>query len=326
MGAVKQLARIGLHRLGGLRPILWRSRNKFRILTYHRFTPELYPSVEEDLNRQCAFLKRHFELVPLAEIGQSLQSGRKLPPNALAITIDDGYRDFLLNAFPVFREWKIPATIYLITDFLDGKLWPWWNQVEYAVMHTTLASVTLALIPAGSTQTLHLGSRDQKEQAVSTICAQVVKVPNQTRLDFLRTLPDLFQVELPVHAPVEYSPLTWDEVRVLAQAGIEFGAHTMTHPILPNLEDPESIYEEIAGSGKRLEQELGRAPMHFCYPNGDFNEAVLQAVERCGFQTAVTVRSGMNIPAEPRYLLKRLSIDPDFSDYYFRELVAGLQS
>ena len=34
----------------------------------------------------------------------------------------------------------------------------------------------------------------------------------------------------------------------------------------------------------------------------------------------------MNIPAEPRYLLKRLSIDPDFSDYYFRELVAGLQS
>ena len=63
----------------------------------------------------------------------------------------------------------------------------------------------------------------------------------------------------------------------------------MTHPILPNLEDPESIYEEIAGSGKRLEQELGRAPMHFCYPNGDFNEAVLQAVERCGFQTAVTV-------------------------------------
>ena len=106
----------------------------------------------------------------------------------------------------MFREWKIPATIYLITDFLDGKLWPWWNQVEYAVMHTTLASVTLALIPAGSTQTLHLGSRDQKEQAVSTICAQVVKVPNQTRLDFLRTLPDLFQVELPVHAPVEYSP------------------------------------------------------------------------------------------------------------------------
>jgi peptidoglycan/xylan/chitin deacetylase (PgdA/CDA1 family) len=325
-GAVKRLARIGLHQLGGLRPLFWRSRNKFRILTYHRFATNLYPSVEADLKRQCAFLRRHFEIVSLAEIGQSLQSGRKLPPNALAVTIDDGYRDFLLDAFPVFREWKIPATIYLITDFLDGKLWPWWNQVEYAVMHTTLASVTVALIPAGSPQTLHLGSREQKEHAVTSICAQVVRIPNQDRLNLLRVLPELFQVDLPGKAPAEYSPLTWDEVRFLAEAGIEFGAHTKTHPILPSLKDPESIHQEIAGSKDRIEQELGRAALHFCYPNGDFNDAALQSVERCGFQTAVTTRSGMNAPGEPRYTLKRLSVEPGQFDDYFREQLAGLHS
>lgn len=323
---IKRLVRIGLHRLGGLRPILWSTRNKFRILTYHRFAPGLYPDVEQDLNRQCAFLKRHFELVPMAEIAQSLQSGRHLPPNALAITIDDGYRDFLLNAFPVFREWRIPATIYLITDFLDGKLWPWWNQVEYAVMHTTLPSVTFALIPASSPQTLPMASQHHKEQAVTSICGQIVRIPNQSRLDFLRVLPELFQVDLPGKAPAEYSPLTWDEVRFLAQDGIEFGGHTMTHPVLPNLEDPESIHREIAGSGKRVEQELGRAPLHFCYPNGDFNEAALRSVERCGFQTAVTTRPGMNAPGVPRHMLKRLSVEPRMSDYYFRELLAGLHS
>ena len=324
--AVKQLARIALHRLGGLRPLLWRSRNKFRILTYHRFSSHLYPSVEPDLKRQCEFLKRHFVLVSLAEIGESLQSGRELPPNALAVTVDDGYRDVLVNAFPVFQAWKIPATVFLISDFLDGKLWPWWDQVEYAALHTNLPSVTISLLPGGAPQALPLRSREQKEHTVSTICAQVVKVPNQTRLDFLRALPDLLQVELPVQAPAEYSPLTWDEVRFLSETGTEFGAHTRTHPILTSLEDSEAVYREIADSKKRIEQELGRAPLHFCYPNGDFNEAALQSVERCGFQTAVTTRPGMNAPGEPRYMLKRLSVRPGMPDDYFREMLAGLHS
>ena len=319
--ALKRLARIGMHQLGGLQPILWRSRNKYRILTYHRFAPELYPSVEVDLQKHCAFLRKYFEVIPLAEIGRCIDSGQKLPPNALAVTIDDGYRDFFEVAFPVFRTWKIPATVFLITDFLDGKLWPWWNQIEYAVMHTQVPYLTSELRPG---ETLPLANRDQKVQAVSTLCLDIAKLRNKARLDFMRVLPELLRVDLPSKLPRQYQPMSWDEVRSLAGNGIEFGAHTKTHPVLTSLEDPESVYDEVAGSKARLDQELGQATLHFCYPNGDWNDAVLKAVERCNFQTAVTTKPGFNGPGAHRYRLHRLSVEPGFPDYYFREEVAGL--
>jgi peptidoglycan/xylan/chitin deacetylase (PgdA/CDA1 family) len=122
----------------------------------------------------------------------------------------------------------------------------------------------------------------------------------------------------------EYAALTWDEVRRLAGAGVEFGAHSKTHPILPLVEDEASIEEEIVGSKTRLEQELGRPAIHFCYPNGDYDDAVVEVVARRGFQTAVVVDAGLNKPPANRYLLKRLSVALYYSDDYFRELVAGM--
>ena len=325
MSLVKNLARIGLHQMGGLRPILWRSRKSFRILTYHRFSPAIYPDSQVSLAKQCAFLKERFHLVSLSEIGQSLQTGRPLPDSALAVTIDDGYRDILMDAFSIFQKFEIPVTVFLITDFIDRKLWPWWNQVEYAVRHAGVSSVHFSL-PGSLPATYSLLAAQEKEHACTAICAQVKGVPNNTRVAFIRKLPELFQVDLPAVAPPEYAALHWDEIRTLAKAGMEFGAHTVTHPILPNVEDPESVYSEIADSKKRIEQELGRNVPHFCYPNGDFNDTVLQAVERCGFQTAVTTRSGLNTLSEPRYLLKRLSAEPGIAQDYFCEELAGLHS
>jgi peptidoglycan/xylan/chitin deacetylase (PgdA/CDA1 family) len=327
-GALKQLARAGLHRWGGLRPILWKSRRNFRILTYHRFSPTLYPSVRADLERQCAFLARHFQMVPLAEIGRAMETGKQLPPNALTVTIDDGYRDFFAEAFPVFNAWGVPATVFLITDFIDGKLWPWWNQVEYAVEHSRAATVRLPIFQdtpgQDSPPELFRRTEEERIRTTSVICGKLVRVPNQVRLDFLRMLPELFQVDIPSHAPAEFAALTWDEIRSMREVGVEFGAHTKTHPVLTNVEDTDSIHEEVAGSKARIETELKCATLHFCYPNGDFHEAALEAVERCGFQTAVTTQPGMNRRGAHRYRLKRFSVEPNLSDYYFREEVAGM--
>ena len=320
------IARFALHRLGGLRPLIWSSRNRFRILTYHRFSPAVFPKGPEILERQCAFLRRRFHPVPLAEIARSLETGAPLPPKALAVTVDDGYRDFFLDGFPIFRRWQIPVTVYLVTDFLDGKLWPWWNQVDYAARHGRAARVSLSLFADRAGQELPLGTGDERERAAVVIGGQLVKAPHRVRLAFLEALPALFDVEIPPQPPPEHAALTWDEVRQLAAAGVEFGSHTRTHPILPNMEDRSLAEEEIAGSKARIEQELERPVIHFCYPNGDYDDATVAAVARCGFQTAVTIRRGCNAPREDRYLLKRLSVDPGGSDEYFRESVAGLHN
>jgi peptidoglycan/xylan/chitin deacetylase (PgdA/CDA1 family) len=322
--AIKRVARIGLHQLGGLRSILWSTRSSFRILTYHRFSPELYPGGQAALDRQCEFLKGHFRVTPLSEIARSLSGGAPLPPGTLAITIDDGYRDILTDAFPVFDKWKIPATVFLISDFLDGKIWPWWDQVSYAVMHTRKESVCIWMNE--DAYEVALKTRAEKEQAIFELTERMKRIPNRSRVRLMESLPGSFEVELPREPPREGGALAWKEARKLADAGIEFGAHTKTHPVLPNVEDADTLEEEIAGSKARIEQELGRPVIHFCYPNGDWNDASESVVERCGFASAVTTEAGLNRPGANRYRLKRLSADPGLAHEYFREQAAGMHA
>jgi hypothetical protein len=134
---IKDLSRICLHRFGLINTFSWYNRNRFQILFYHRFTDSKGCDYSGVLENQCAYISEQFTPVSMSQIADHLGHGASLPPRAVATTIDDGYRDFLTVAFPLFHAHKIPVTVYLITDFLDGRLWPWWNKVDYAVQHTS---------------------------------------------------------------------------------------------------------------------------------------------------------------------------------------------
>ena len=54
----------------------------------------------------------------------------------MAVTVDDGYRNFLLHGHPIFRRARIPVTVYVVGQFSDGRLWLWWDQIEFGLEHT----------------------------------------------------------------------------------------------------------------------------------------------------------------------------------------------
>lgn len=88
----------------------------------------------------------------------------------------------------------------------------------------------------------------------------------------------------------EPAPLmSWSELDGLVEAGLEIGAHTISHPHLPELRDKEEIAREITGSRDVLEERYKRPVPTFAYPYGDYNDAVLEVVETAGFSAAVTV-------------------------------------
>lgn len=321
---IKNLARLSLHRLGGLQALFWYHRSSFQILTYHRFSDIQGIDTVNVLRRQFSYIRKHFHPVSLSQIQRALNGQATLPPKAVAITVDDGYRDFLSVAFPLFQEYQLPVTVYLISDFIDGRLWPWWDQLEYALQRTTKPYFENGLAGENQHRPLPLRSDAERQSAYAALCAALTRVPNHTRLAVLEHLPQTLAVELPKPAPPQYAALTWDEVRMLKNSGVEFGGHSTTHPILTALEDAQSVYAEVAESKRRIEEELQCPVIHFAYPNGDFNETIVAAVKRCGFLSAATVLSGSCSTSTDPYLLKRRSIELDFSDDYFREMLAGV--
>lgn len=79
--------------------------------------------------RYCRFFKEHFQVVPLREIVSRLERGQDLRHH-LAITFDDGYDDNFENAAPVLERLSLPATFFVVSQWIGTDVVPWWDREE----------------------------------------------------------------------------------------------------------------------------------------------------------------------------------------------------
>ena len=322
---MKRILKLAAQRLfhhgGGLNLVRRKNRHAARILMYHRFSNPV------SLEMQCIYLKQHYELLSMLELSEHLESGRSFPLNSVAITVDDGYRDFLKVAFPVFSRHGIPVTVFLVTDFLDRKMWLWPDVVKYAFEHTAHTRAEID-IPTRRRLSLPLDTMGARLRAAQWAIEEAKTLTNRDRLFLVDNVTERLQITLPQETPDHYQPLCWDEVRSLARSGVEFGAHTRTHSILSKMSDARELQDEVVGSKKRIEAELNVPVFHFCYPNGraaDIGDAAIAAVRDANFRTAVTTEGGLNSACSDRFLLRRIGLEPDFPELYFRQCVAGFR-
>lgn len=315
--ALKSLIRNVFHAAGGLALTRRMRADGVRILTFHRF-PRAH---SENLTAHCRYLRENYMPVALSAAVAALYGEISLPPQAVAVTIDDGYQDIAQVAGPIFREYAIPATVFLATGFIDRWTWLWVDQVRYVLTNSRQATTSLA----GATYPL--ATPAQREAAIAAWKEQAKAWSEAERLDALSALPVEHRIEFPVACPPDIAPLSWDEVRSLRQHGFEFGAHTVTHPILSRLPNYVTLHREIAGSKQRIDEELKQDTAVFCYPNGravDISEDTRHVVREAGFRAAVTTMSGRSFRGDDPYLLRRISVDASDTPRYFRERVAEL--
>lgn len=83
--------------------------------------------------RHCRFFRRHFQVVPLRELVHRLECGHSLDHH-LAITFDDGYRDNFEIARPMLEKLSLPATFFVVTDWIGSDVVPLWDR-ERGVRH-----------------------------------------------------------------------------------------------------------------------------------------------------------------------------------------------
>ena len=218
------------------------------ILTYHSLdeggsvisvAPKVFAAQMQSLAQSGKRVVKLDEVAHLLDIGES----------AVAITFDDGFRNFLEHAAPVLAQYNFPATVFLVTAH----------------------------------------------------CGRDNGWPTQ---------------------PKDVAPqplLSWDEVKSLHAAGIQFGAHSQSHPILTRL-PPDAAEAEMVGSKRAVEVALGGPVESFAYPYGacDTHTRVLA---RRHFHVACGVELGYATRNSDRLELERLDMyywrnKPDLSDLF----------
>ncbi|HET9952713.1 MAG TPA: polysaccharide deacetylase family protein [Candidatus Eisenbacteria bacterium] len=309
-------ARFGLRRdASGKAAAPWIARrvdHAYHVLLYHRVNDEHArffagtPSArfERDLERML----EQGPALPLLEVVERALA-RDVPPGAWAVTFDDGYRDNFTNAFPILRRLGVPATIFLATGPMDDRRPLWHDRVFDAF---TDAGDTSLELDGRSYDLADDRARRAALQAFLGIVRRMEPAARTARIDSL-----LERLGVAERTQVDRM-LRWSDAREMGGKGIDFGGHTVTHPILSRM-PVELAAREIADCRDRIEANLGVRVSLFAYPNGtraDYDAGVVRAVKDAGYRAAVTTEWGANRAGDDPMTLRRVGLwgpDPNLA-------------
>jgi peptidoglycan/xylan/chitin deacetylase (PgdA/CDA1 family) len=259
-----------------------------------------------DFDRQCAYLKAHYQVISLDEMVTRVATGRALPPRAVALTFDDGYLDNYTQAFPILSRHGLPATFYVTTGCIDNRSILWTGLLRFVIFRTQ--------VPVIETQgprafRLPVQTPTERAAAFTELVITMKNIPTTDRLALLESVRQAGRMD--DLSPLRSIMMTWDQVREMRRAGMSFGAHTVTHPNLPNA-TPEEARAEITGSRDHLSEQIGERVRHFSYPNGrgsaHLTDAVKDLVRGADFDSATTSITGSVVAGDDVYALRRIGI------------------
>jgi len=241
----------------------------------------------------------------------------------ILFTIDDGYRDFYEYAFPLFKKYNLPATVFLTTDFVDQKRHLWWDIIKFAHKKNSIHLQNSLKNMCGFSYAPKRG--DQLREVIEVL----KKFPDAQKNNLIRRVGKELGIQTDGLFCEIDMPLSWGQIREMAEFGIEFYPHTKSHPILSMLER-ESVREEVESSKERVEAETKKQAPFFCYPNGhwnDFNQETISILKTAGVQASFTAEEGFNVPGPGKqdlFRLHRYSLPTEF--LRFKQIVSGFEA
>ena len=285
------------------------------IVYYHSFTRDPADQLDtrpalihrmEDFVHSLDFIKRYFQVASLDQVVETLKQGQTFPRPTVVLTVDDGYENNYDILFPMLKKEALPATIFLTTDLIGTNRRIWSDTLAEVIRETDRPEIHLSgLFPI---ENFSLRTPAQKRESYIRISERLKDLPSKERESYLRYVEQQLDTATGEKQPVM---LNWDQVREMHAAGITFGAHTATHPILTRL-SVEEARDEIARSKQTIEQQLGEPTRHFAVPNGrreDFNRVLEEDCRKMGFESISTTQFGCNENPRDRWGLKRIGYD-----------------
>lgn len=247
----------------------------------------LEQTIVKYINKGCCF-------VDIDEVYNLKYQTNKSRCPYICFTFDDGFRDNLTLALPVFEKYQIPFTVYVATGFPDQTIFVWWYWLEILVM-----SVNKLLLLSGKSIVCNLIA--DKNDAFMLLKQQLLLMSNENCRIFIEQMFEKNGLEMIAQIPL----LSWDDIRLLNSHPLcTIGSHGVSHTSLVVLDD-QMLDWELISSKKKLEHETGKVIKHFAYPYGYYNKAVIKAVKKAGYQTAVQIDGGMQRRHQPEYNFKR---------------------
>lgn len=270
-----------------------RSTRRLTVLAYH--------GVDEpaSFERQLDHLREHAHPVSFDQVVEALDGGGPLPDRAVLVTFDDGDRSLLEAGLPRLEGRGIPALAFVVAGWLDGDRAPWWVEAE-----------ELSSRGARTGEAPGLAGR--------SLVTALKRLPDERRR---RALAELRRAEVPQPRRPQ---LRSEELPRLEAGGVRIGSHSLTHPCLSRC-SAEQVEREVLGAHRLLTGALGRPPVAFAYPDGEWDPRAAEVLARLGYRLAFLFdhRVGPFPPPAP-LAVSRVRVNASTPLDRYRILLSGL--
>ena len=316
---------------------LWRyfNQDQLLIVTYHglyskfnRKSLPLFTHLHVDLFREHLKLyKKYYHVVSLAELENCVREGSPWPEKSLLITFDDGFKNNYEVAFPVLKEFELPAAVFLTVDYIGSDQLLWFDELFVLLKQCLESEISRDLI--ADCIGWRPDSRNVEEQYPK--CANRFKRKSVIeRKGRMARLKKLLHEDESSELLEHFRMLSWEQVLEMKSSGlVQFGVHTATHRIVSNLSGEEWEKEIVIPKGK-MEGILKCSIDTFCYPNGiigvDFLSEHEAYLEENGYVCAFCTNENLNMSETNLYRLGRVSVGSGITSdiHYLRLKTAGV--
>jgi peptidoglycan/xylan/chitin deacetylase (PgdA/CDA1 family) len=267
------------------------------ILCYHNVVPDGFgggdPGLHLPLSEfrwQMGWLGAHYQVVTLEALAGRIRNGRSVKGMA-AVTFDDAYHGAVAHAWPLLRQLKMPATLFVPTRLIDGGRAFWW---DHPLVATAMSE---------HYREVWLGELQGDATLIGSVLAETD----------------------PVLVPRAQRPADWAMIAQAASEGLDLGMHSATHRNLVTL-DNDQLAHDLAEGRRTLATRCGVDARLFAYPYGHHDARVRAAVGLCGTAAAVTLDFGLNDASSDLLALHRVNIPASISRPAFASWTAGLRA
>ena len=255
-----------------------------------------------------ALLEQGYEIISLDRLYEILLA-KKSVSKKVVFTFDDGYKDNLTLALPIFEKYNIPFTVYITTSFPDRRAILWWYGLEDILLSNK--KITL-----NDGSFYECESLIEKQKVFLAIRNKVLKLDQTNLSSLLENLFSNYKVDW--HKYTHTLALSWEEILTLSTHSlVTIAGHTVNHYAFNQL-TADQINDEILKANARLESKTNMRIEHFAYPFGSENEvgeSEYRTVKNIKLKTATTTRRG-NIHlqhAKHLYALPRIMLTEKFN-------------
>lgn len=295
------------------------------IFNYHRVTNDVilweHPAINTEVfEKQIVFLMNNYNILPLKNM---LSNNFKIPSNGkplAAITFDDGYRDIYDFAFPILKKYKISATIFVASSYIEERRMFWWDYINYLLNHLQKS------IQISGYGTISMDNPSENYKNLIVFLSSIQDDEKSSVISKLEKKSDTSDIDNHIDRLI----ITWDMLREMNSSIFTIGAHTHTHPLASRISD-EQLKSEIELNINMVKTHTDNTPDIFAYPSGkpkDYTQKTISVLKNCGIDYAFTTKPDFvrlkKLSTDYKYIIGRVNVSNEYWKFVLQ--AAGIYS